>query len=188
MNPHDQLQTWLDRVAPEFVSAVVADIERHVRKLRSSSDSFYGYAALPGDYWTQPNPASLVVAFNRESDIAAENAGEAYYRYSVDEWQNYVHDGFDDSNSALESLLATFKKLHAQAEDSYQSNDYESAFVTKINRAILTSLMALKQNGTFADGTYLIIWFSDSDAEIMHQSAKALNNAQTYEKYAAEFQ
>lgn len=188
MNPHDQLQTWLDRVAPEFVSAVVADIERHVRKLRSSSDSFYGYAALPGDYWTQPNPASLVVAFNRESDIAAENAGEAYYRYSVDEWQNYVHDGFDDSNSALESLLATFKKLHAQAEDSYQSNDYESAFVTKINRAILTSLMALKQNGTFADGTYLIIWFSDSDAEIMHQSAKALNNAQTYEQYAAEFQ
>lgn len=188
MNPHDLLQTWLDSDAPDLVAAVVADIQRHVSKLRSAGDSFYGYAALPGDYWTQPDPASLVIAFNRESDIEAENSDDSYYRYSVDEWQNYVHDGFDDTNSALESQLATFKKLHAPIEDGDQSYDYEIAFVAKTNRAILAALMALKQNGTFPDGTYLIIWFSDSEAEIMNESAKALNSAQNYERYASEFQ
>jgi hypothetical protein len=188
MTRHDQLQAWLDSDATELVAAIVADIQRHVRELRSSGDSFYGYAALPGDYRTQPNPAALAVAFNRESDLAAEHSEEPYYRYSVDEWRNYVHDGFDDTNSALESQLEEFKKLHTRAEDSYRMDDYELAFVAKINRAILSALMALKQNGTFADETYLIIWFSDSDAEIMNESAKALNNAQIYEQYASEFQ
>jgi len=188
MNSHDQLQSWLDSDAPELVAAIVADIERHVRELRSSGDSFYGYALLPGDYCTQPNPASLVVAFNRELDLAAGHSEEPYYRYSVDEWQNYVHDGFNDTNSALESQLQTFKQRHTRAEDSYQLDEYEIAFVAKINRAILAALVALKQNGTFDDGTYLIIWFSDSDAEIMNQSAKVLNSAQIYEQYACEFQ
>ena len=156
--------------------------------LQSSGDSFYGYAALPGDYCTQPNPASLVVAFNCESDIAPENATEPYYRYCVDEWQNYVHDEFDDTNSKLESLLAQFRELHICAADSYQLDEYEVAFVAKINRAILNALWELKRNGTFDNGTYLIIWFSDSDYEIMNESAKALNDAEVYQQYAAEFQ
>lgn len=187
MPPREQLQTWLANDSPDLVAAVISDIQRHVSKLRAAGESFYGYAALPGDYWTQPNPASLVVAFNRESDIAAENSDDAYYRYSVDEWQNYVHDGFDATNSVLKSQLATFKKLHKAVEDDDQSHRCEIAFVEKSNRAILEALMALKKDGTFAKGTYLIIWFSDSDAKIMNQSAKLLNNASTYKKYASEF-
>jgi hypothetical protein len=187
MKPNDQLQAWLRGDAPELVAAIVADIQNHVRELRSSGDSFYGYAALPSDYCTQPNPASLVVAFNRESDLAAEHMDEPYYRYSVDEWQNYVHDGFAMTNSVLESELAEFKKLHTPAGDSYKLDEYEIAFIAKTNRAILTALMELKKNGTFADGTYLIIWFPDSDGEVRNESAKALNTAQIYKQYASEF-
>lgn len=187
MTSHDQLQAWLNSDAPELVAAIAADIQRHVCELRSSGDSFYGYAALPGDYCTQPNPASLVVAFNRESDLAAEHSNEPYYRYSVDEWQNYVRDGFENTNSALESQLSEFKKLHTRAEDSYQLDKHEIAFIAKTNRAVLKALMELKTNRTFADGTYLIIWFSDSEDEIMNESARALNTAQIYEQYASEF-
>jgi hypothetical protein len=187
MTSHDQLQAWLDSDAPELVAAIVADIQRHVCELRSSGNSFYGYAALPGDYGTQPSPASLVVAFNHESDLAAEHSNEPYYRYSVDEWQNYVHDGFDNANSALESQLSEFKKLHTRAEGSYQLDEYEIAFIAKTNRAVLKALMKLKQNGTFTDGTYLIIWFSDSEDEIVNESARALNTDQIYEQYASEF-
>lgn len=185
MSSKEQLQEWLNSEAPDLVEAVVADIQRHVQQLRSSGDSFYGYAALPGDYCTMPNPAVLVVAFNRESDIPSENSDVPYYRYSVDEWQNYVHEGFDNTTTALESQLAKFKEMHTRDEDSYQLDDYEIAYVEKINRSILAALMVLKQDGTFSDETYVIIWFADSVAEIMNESAKALNNAQIYEQYAS---
>jgi len=188
MASHEQLKAWLESDCSELIAAIVADIQRHVSTLQSSGDSFYGYAALPGDYCTEPNSASLVVAFNRESDVAPEYSAMAYYRYSVDEWQNYVHDGFDDTNALLESHLAQFKELHTPIDDSFQLDEYEIAFVAKTNRAILDSLLQLKRIGTFGNDTFLIIWFSDSDDEIMNDSAKALNSAEVYEKYAAEFQ
>ena len=112
MNPAE-LKTWLDSDDTEFVSTIVTDIQRHVSSLKSDGNLFYGYAMLPGDYCTQPNPTSITVAFNRESDIAPENTNDVYYRYSVDEWQNYVYDGFDDTNSKLQSLFDRFNELHA---------------------------------------------------------------------------
>ncbi len=187
MTLRDQLRTWLDSNAPELVAAIVADIQRHVCDLRSSGDSFYGYAALPGDYCTQTNPASLVVAFNRESDLAAEHSNEPYYRYCVNEWQNYVHDGFENTNFVLESQLSEFKKLRTRAENTYQLDEYEIAFIAKTNRAVLKALVELKQNGTFNDETYLIIWFPDAEDEIVNESARVLNTAQIYEQYASEF-
>ncbi|MCA9194147.1 MAG: DUF4303 domain-containing protein [Planctomycetales bacterium] len=188
MSSHKQLTAWLKSDASELVAAIVADIQRHVTTLHSSGDSFYGYAALPGDYCTQPNPASLVVAFNRESDLSPENTTDPYYRYSVDAWQHYVHDGFDNTNAQLESQLAKFKELHNRSDDGYHLDEYELAFVAKMNRAILDALLALRRNGTFANDTYLIIWVSDSEDEIMNESAKALNHEMVYQQYAAEFQ
>ena len=130
----------------------------------------------------------LVVAFNRESDIAPEKTDDAYYRYSVDEWQNYVHEGFEASNSGLQSSLERFRSAHSRDPDSFQLDEYEVAFVAKTNRAILNAMLELKKNGTFDNNTYLIIWFSDSDYDIMNDSAKALNEPAVYEQYASEFE
>ena len=187
MTSIEELKAWLESDDPELVTTIVADIQRHVSTLRSTGDTFYGYAVLPGDYCTQPNPATLVVAFNRESDIASENANDVYYRYSVDEWQNYVHEGFEASNSQLKSSLVQFRSVHSRDPDSFQLDEYEMAFVAKTNRAVLNAMLELKNNGTFDNNTYLIIWFSDTDDDIMNDSAKALNEPAVYEQYASEF-
>jgi Domain of unknown function (DUF4303) len=187
MKSNEALKAWLESDDPELVATIVADIRRHVSKLRSSGIHFYGYAALPGDYCTQPDPATLVVAFNRDSDIAPENANKVYYRYSVDEWRNYVHEGFEASNSKLSSLLEHFRAAHSREPDTYELDEYEIAFMAKTNRAILQAMLELKNNGTFGNDTYLIIWFSDSGYEIMNESAKALNTDDVYKQYASEF-
>src|SRR5262245_21916658 len=94
----------LDRFAL-LRTAIVVDIKRHVASLRLSGIEFYGYAALPPDYYTAFDPTTLAVAFNCESDVDTANRGSPYYRYSVDEWKHYVHDGFDAVNRELKSLL-----------------------------------------------------------------------------------
>jgi hypothetical protein len=188
MTSNTSLKTWLERDDFELVAEIVSDVRRHVAALRSSGETFYGYAVLPGDYCTQPNPATLVVAFNRESDIAPENAHDVYYRYSVDEWMNYVHDGFEASNSKLKSLLDEFRSAHSPNPDSFQLDEYETGFVAKVNRAILNAMLELKSNRTLDEDTFAIIWFSDSDYEIVNESAKALNKHEVYEQFASEFQ
>jgi hypothetical protein len=187
MTSNDRLKAWLENDTPELVATIVIDIQRHVTSLRSSGIIFCGYAVLPGDYCTQPNPASIAVAFNQECDVAPENTKDTYYRYSVDEWHNHVVEGFDASNSILESSLAQFQKLHTRASDNYELDECEVAFIDKTNRAILDALFELKRNGTFGDDTYLIIWYPDSDYEIVDESAKALNNAEVYKQYTATF-
>ncbi|BAY95233.1 MULTISPECIES: hypothetical protein [unclassified Tolypothrix] len=71
------LQAWLDRDDHELVDAIKSEIHDHVAKLHARGDQFYGYAILPGEFDTIHN---LVVAFNRESDIAPENVTDSYYR------------------------------------------------------------------------------------------------------------
>lgn len=188
MTSIEELQAWLDSDDSELVATIVADIQCHVSNLRSSGDTFYGYAVLPGDYCTQPNPATLMVAFNRESDIAPENADDAYYRYSVDEWLNYVREGFEATDSKLQLSLERFRSAHLPDPDTFQLDKYEVAFIAKTNRAILNAMLALKNIGTFDDNTYLIIWFSDSTDRIMSESAKALNEPAIYKQYASVFE
>lgn len=128
------------------------------------------------------------MAFNRESDIARKNANDAYFRYCVDEWKNSVEKGFDASNSALRSILEQFRSVHSRADDEFALDDYELAFVEKTNRAVLSALLELKKSGAFDSETFLIIWYSDSDSEIINKSAKALNSSKIYKQFASEFQ
>jgi hypothetical protein len=94
---------------PQLRMAIIDDIKRHVASLHQSGVDFYGYAVLPPDYYTAFDPTTIAVAFNCESDIDDSNRGQSYYRYSVDEWQNYVHDGFDAVNRELKALLTSSK-------------------------------------------------------------------------------
>ncbi len=38
----------------ELVSTIAGDIEKHVAKLRSKGNAFYGYAVIPGEYNDPP--------------------------------------------------------------------------------------------------------------------------------------
>ena len=182
-----EIKNWLKRDDSDLVNTIMADIRQHVETLRANGDSFYGYAVLPGDYCTQPDHASIVVAFNRESDLNSENAQDIYYRYSVDEWQNYIHDGFDATNSLLRTLFGEFKQLHVGDPGSLQLDDYELAYIDKINNAILDALKTLRSNGTFEIETYIIIWFSDADYDIINDSARILNTPEIFEAFSSEF-
>lgn len=188
MTQNEEVQAWLDVDPVDLIDTIVADVERHVRQLRSSGQPFYGYAVLPSDYCTQPDPTSLVVAFNRESDLSPESSNDPYFRYSVGDWQNYVSDEFASTNAALSVQLAEFKERHTRAGDPYELDEYELAFVRRINQAMLAALLKMKRRGAFADDTYLIVWLPDSGDGIMGESAKALNSARIYSEYASEFE
>lgn len=165
-------------------AAVVTDVTRHLESLRDAGVDFYGYAVLPPDYFTAAEPATLVVAYNGESDIDEEKREEVYYRYSVDEWENYIHDGFETANAQLKTLLPHFEASMKIDDDG----DTKMAFVAAVNQTILDALISLRKDGTLDGVPYVVIWLSDSGDEIMDQSAKALNSAEVYAEYASEFE
>ena len=176
--PHQNHEPPQDGFA-RLQTAIVADIKRHVASLRQSSVEFYGYAVLPPDYYTAFDPTTLAVAFNCESDIDATNSDETYYRYSVDEWQNYVHDGFDTVNRELKSLLKGARK---SSEDLI-----DDAYVDSAYQAVLEAMLTLRNENVFDDVPYLVVWISDSGDGIMNRSAKLLNSPDIYSEFASEF-
>lgn len=182
-----ELKAWLKQKDVELISALAGDIEKHVTKLLSKGEPFYGYAVLPGEYATQPDAATVHVAFNRESDIDPDNVGDIYYRYSVDEWKHRETKGFKASTSRLKASLKQFRTMHQKDEESYQLDEFEVAFVEKTNRSVLDALLQLKKKGLFDAKTFLIIWFSDSADEIVNESAKKLNARTVYKEFATEF-
>lgn len=99
--------------------------------IHSFGGFFYEYASLPSDYYTCPDPDSIDVAFNRESDITAEHGDSTYYRFSVDKWQNYVHSGFESSNTRLKSMLSEFRQAHSRKANCTQLDEHEVAFIEK---------------------------------------------------------
>ncbi len=114
------LQAWLDQDDLELVDAIKLEIREHIAKLHARADQFYGYAILPGEFEAIHN---LVVAFNRESDIAPENVTNSYYRYSVDEWPNYEHSEFPKSNAIINLRNSQFQELHGNDNpDNYEMN------------------------------------------------------------------
>ncbi|MBI1247819.1 DUF4303 domain-containing protein [bacterium] len=183
MNTND-LESWLKSDDPDLIATIVADIKHHVATIRSAGQTFYGYAVLPDDYLAAYEPGSISVAFNRESDISPEHRKDAesypYYRFSVDEWEHYVHEGFHATNFQLKSMWARFK------EDA-SSSELERAMFDKVNNDILQALLQLKVDGTFTKDDYVIIWIPDSDYDIMTKSAKALNSPEIFEQFSAEF-
>jgi hypothetical protein len=156
-------------------TAIVADVKRHVASLRESGVKFYGYAVLPPDYYTAFDPTTIAVAFNRESDIDTSNRDQPYYRYSVDEWQNYIHEGFDAVNRELKTLL------------SANRSSIDDTFVDAVYQAILDGMLALRSENIFDDVPYLVIWLSDSSDGILNRSARLLNSPNVYSEFRSEF-
>lgn len=159
--------------------AIMADIKRHIASLHQTGVDFYGYAVLPPEYYTAFDPTTITVAFNCESDIDDSKRGQSYYRYSVDEWQNYVHDGFDASNQELKALLTATK--------SSDDDSIDDTFVSSVYQAVLDAMQVLRNDNTFEGVPYLVVWLSDSGDSILNRSAKLLNSTEVYAEFASEF-
>jgi hypothetical protein len=180
------LQAWLDRSDLELVDTVKLEIHQHIAKLHGRGEQFYGYAILPGEFEAIHN---LIVAFNRESDIAPENATSSYYRYSVDEWSNYEHGEFPKSSAIIELRNSEFQELHSDDNpDDCAMDNWEVAHAINLLNAILKAMTELRHDGLIGgDKSFAIIWIADSDNSIMLQSAKALNSNAVYQTFVEEF-
>ncbi|BAY83810.1 hypothetical protein NIES267_33040 [Calothrix parasitica NIES-267] len=180
------LLKWLNRDDTELVNTIKSEVGQHVSKIHAISVNFYGYAILPGTSYSVDN---LVAAFNRETDITPENTTDTYYRYSVDEWENYEHGEFINTNKLINSINSQFQQLHIKEDsNNFLMDEFEIAHVTKLHNAILKALIELRYDGIFgSNDNFVIIWIPDSDDEIIYQSAKVLNSASVYETFMAEF-
>ena len=183
------LKQWIVQPRPELVTAITAAIREHVAALAEQGTEFYGYALLPGE----PGEfTSLVAAYNSESDIKAVKTDEQYkyYRYSVDEWEHYDPDRFDEVNTLLADVNAQFETLHEKdpEADEFEMDEAEEAYANALLKTFLLGFEAAKSAGVFGDtGRFLAIWISDSDSDIMVKSVKRLNSAKVASEFMKEF-
>ena len=184
MKSREELKAWLESNDSELESIISSDIGRHVELLRFSGLDFYGYAALPGEHTTMPNPATLAAAYNCNTDIEPKDAHDPYYRYCVNEWQNFVMDGFDASVACLERRLRDFRSIHPTDPRRTVFDEVEPAFFARINHSILNAMQKLRNTATFAEETFLIVWFPHPNEEITNRSARVLNSEGVYQLYA----
>lgn len=181
------LRKWLDEPRSALVAAVADGIRAHVETLRSRGIEFYGYALLPGEPY---DIHSLVAATNTEADIKVSRSDGQYryYRYSVDEWSHYDHDGFAAANALLLEANEQFKSMHSKADDDYMMDEYEVAHADVLLDSIVQGIEAAKTGGVFGSSEpFLVVWISDSGANIMVESAQRLNPTAVATEFMREF-
>ena len=144
-----KLQTWLDGDDFELINTIKSEICEHLAKLEVAGDDFYGYAVLPGEFYCIQN---IFLVLNRESNIKSENSEDnTYYRYCVDEWENWEYDKFLKSNKLIDLRNSQFKELHPKKyPDKTLIEDFildklEIAHVDKL----LDAMIELKDDGVF---------------------------------------
>ncbi len=181
------LSKWLSQERTELILAIAQSISNHVSLLNSQGIDFYGYALLPGEPY---DINSIVVAFNRESDIqvSSEHEEYRYYKYSVDEWSHWVYDGFDTVNKLLEEANAEFSSMHTKDENNYLMDEYEILHSDVLLEAVVRGLEIASHNGAFGTkNPFLVVWISDSDHKIINESVHRLNSQAVTRDFMAEF-
>lgn len=181
------LQKWLAEPRSALVAAVAEGIRDHAATLRSRGIEFYGYALLPGE---PCDIHSLVAATNTEADIKVSRSdGQyCYYRYSVDEWVHYDHDGFVAANALLVEANEQFKSMHSKADDDCMMDEFEVTHANVLLDSIVQGIETAKASGVFGGSEpFLVVWISDSDAEVMVESARRLNSSAVAAEFMREF-
>jgi Domain of unknown function (DUF4303) len=181
------LRKWLAEPRTALIAAVADGVRAHVETLRSRGIEFYGYALLPGEPY---DIHSLVAVTNAEAAIKVAPTDDMYryYRYSVDEWAQWDHDGFGAANNLLVEANQQFRSMHSKDEGDFQMDDYEIAHANALLEAVVRGLEAAKAAGTFGRGApFLVVWMSDSGHEIMAESVRRLNTAAVVKEFMREF-
>ena len=181
------LRKWLAEPRTALVAAVADGVRSHVTGLRSGGVDFYGYALLPGEPY---DVRSLVAATNGEADIKVPPDDDQYhyFRYSVDEWQHYHHDGFAAANKLLAEANERFRSMHSKADDDCTMDEFEVAHADALLDAVMRGLGSAKDAGAFGGiDPFLAVWISDSGHPIMVESVHRLNSEVVSEQFVAEF-
>ena len=203
----DALQHWLSQPRTALVAAIAEGIAEHVVELRAQGVDFYGYALLPGEPY---DINSLVAAANTEADIQVPQTDNqyVYYRYSVDEWEHWHNQGFSAASQQLQDLNQQFQSLHAKAKAAGKVpaptvepspflpaflqgqvlDDFQIAHSRALLDAVVAGLQQAQASGVFGVGEkFLVVWISDSDHEVMADSARQLNPPAVAREFVDEF-
>ena len=181
------LQEWLAEPRTALITAVADSVRSHVDTLRSRGIDFYGYALLPGEPY---DIQSLVAVSNAEVDIKVPRTDSQYnyYRYCVEEWAHWEHDGFAAANALLVETNEVFRAMHSKADGDFRLDEFELAHANALLDSIVQGLQAARARGVFGGSEpFLVVWISDSNPEIMIQSARRLNPTQVAADFAREF-
>ncbi len=179
----DTLKSWLATKRADLKDAVKIAVSLHVEKLKSQYKDLYGYAILPGEPY---EVNSLVAVFNRESEVK-ENS--AYYRYSVDEWENWDQDALASVTPLIDKLNERFRSLHTSDPESFEMDEYEIAHISCFHSTFLSALQELNDENVFDIGgeNFVAIWISDSDHDIIFKSVCAMNSDKIVKEFMDEF-
>ncbi len=145
--------------------------------LEATPSDCYGYSLLPGSIHSV---TSLVAAYNCESDLTDEHRADTYYRFSVDEWSHYVHEGFDQTNAKLVELNNQLSELGGE-------DQHTEAYIEALFAAMLLAMKTVQSDAGLERIEFGVIWLSDSGHGIITRSAQTLNSAEVFETFAAEF-
>ena len=181
------LRTWLSEPRTALVAAVAEGARAHVAALRAQGTEFYGYALLPGEPY---DIHSLVAVTNGEADVKVPCSDDRYqyYRYSVDQWAHWHHDGFAAANELLVEANERFKSMHSKADDDFAMDEFEVAHADALLDAVVRGLGAAKQAGAFGGAEpFLAVWISDSGHPIPVESVQRLNSQSVAGEFVAEF-
>lgn len=127
---------------------------------------------------------------NSEADIKAPHTDDQYryYRFSVDEWAHWEHDGFAAANVLLAEANKRFSSLHTKDDDDSMMDEFEIAHSEALLEAVVQGLEVAKAGGMFgSEGLFLVVWISDSDHPIMAESVRRLNSRGVAQEFIAEF-
>ena len=181
------LKEWLHEPRLKLTEAIVAGLEQHLKSLETAEQPFYGYSILLGKRFS---PGELVGVTNREADleVEADDPMYTYYRYNVDEWQQWDHEQFTAANRLLAALDLEFKSKHQRQGNEFIFDEIEHLYADLILEAILQGMVAAKAQGLFGkDERFLVIWIAGSPGEITMQSLKTLNSPKVVKAFIEEF-
>jgi hypothetical protein len=181
------LRKWLAEPRSALIAAVSEGVRDHIGRLRSRGINFYGYALLPGEPY---DIHSLVAVTNTEADIKVPRTDGkyCYYRYCIDEWKHWDHDGFAAANALLVEVNERFKSMHAKHAGGYAMDKFEVAHANALLDAVVRGLVDAKHAGVFGRAEpFLAVWISDSGHPIITGSVHRLNPPEVAEEFMKEF-
>jgi hypothetical protein len=165
----------MEEALAKLKAALKTAITEHYKKLTSEVSDIYGYALF-----TEDDVSSFGPVANRESALTVDPSDTMYntYRYLAVEWSDW--DGF----GLFDGVNTIVNELHE--DESIDFGEKREAIL----RVCLEAMCELETDGLFGprtDKRFLVICLSDSDDEIMMESAKRLNTPAVFEAYAGQF-